>query len=129
MSGPARLFIALAFLASLLTAPLAPSLADEPAPGTDAAGQPQNQSSDQGQQPRPEDTDESMDKDEEADDIAAEQEEDEAMAEHLDGAGERGTASGEILQGLDSEYMDEDEAGQAAEPALEQPDPVTAPQQ
>lgn len=44
------------------------------------------------------------------DDIAAEQDEDEANAESLEG-GQQGPGAGmEIMQGLDSDYMEEDES-------------------
>ena len=54
------------------------------------------------------------------DDIVTEQEDDEAMAQHLDGTGEGVVDSGNILQGLESEYMENEEAsgsGSEASPA------------
>lgn len=88
-------------------------------PATQTPGATSGQDSSQGQDgSRHEDQSDPEDENSQDDDIAAEQEDDEAMAQHLDGAGEGAVDSGNILQGLESEYMEDEEAsGSEAAPA------------
>lgn len=123
-------FIVVALIAALVAlaspsplwaeeAPVAQTPATQ-TPATQTPAATSGQGSSQGQEgSRHEDLSDPEDENGQDDDIAAEQEEDEAMAQHLDGAGEGAVDSGNILQGLESEYMEDEEAAGSEAPAAE----------
>lgn len=120
MSGFFR-FIPVLFL---LASPFGLVVADDALTSPPAAGAADTQTPEQGQDAQPQDIrqpesadQEDAEEDEQPDDIAAEQDEDEEIAADLDETSADAVVGADIKQGLELEFMEEEDMATAAEAA------------